>query len=86
MIEELGIYNIEGYYLQNGVRGEQNGKIIHYSDGRIVGQIQEMALVDGEKLVHREHYKLVLGHFLPREGIFDFLKIARMSEQLNPVA
>ncbi len=42
MIEQIGIYDVKGFYIQDSRRGEQIGKVALYSDRKIIGQIRDI--------------------------------------------
>ncbi|MDO8516735.1 MAG: hypothetical protein Q7S33_01295 [Nanoarchaeota archaeon] len=80
MVKEIGKYNLEGYYLLNGQRGEQRGNIIQYSDGKVIGDIYDLNSGDINPT-----QQLALGFYSADEQVFDFLKIAKFSQSIYPV-
>ncbi len=79
MDNETEIYDIEGYYIQDGRRGEQKGTISLYGDVKIIGEIRDRDDSLGLNLP-----KVCLGSC--ESGEIDLLKISIEDERFCPVA
>jgi len=77
-----GRYSADGYYMHNGMRGEQSGELEIFPDGKLIGKIMD---TDDNR---KEMEKLVLGVCLDESRRITFLKIApglRRGNDIMPV-
>ncbi len=74
MIEEFGVYDVRGSYFVKGQKIEQEGKFVFYSDGKIIGRIDDLS--------PSRISKLVLGCYDFEEGDIRFMEIPRLESGL----
>jgi len=81
MAMELAEYAITGDYIYHRKNGSQNGRIIHYSDGKLIGTVEDCDQ-EGSSAVK----KFFLGIAYNHNRNISFVKISQFSEHLLPVA